>query len=558
MEVKECDYGALSLDQACTVFENRRSNFQLWIYSVISDCISCSFGKISRLDSHRNASFVFNIAKTHTWRIFNEDHSGDYKLPNDTRNLICELKPPLGQYGLYKVTVEDSGCEIDTIRQPTNPYTPIVVIFALLLSILLLLSSGRILARYFRRRKPEISSAVESAEERPITKRRVQSIDTFRGMSILMMIFVNNGAGDYAVLEHKPWDGLYVGDLVFPSFIWIMGVCIPIALTSQLSRGVARWRICINIMKRGVLLFFIGLCLNTIGTQAQLEKIRVFGVLQRFGVAYLVVGIIYVLLSRRQSPKCRHGILAKTEDCLSLLPQWVVISSIVAAHCIITFRMKVPGCPTGYLGPGGNHKYGEFFNCTGGAAGYIDKLILGTDHIYQNPTINSIYGSGPFDPEGILGCLTTIFQTFLGVQAGKILRVHKNWRSRVIRWMVLAAIYGGVAAVLHFRNIIPVNKNLWSVSFVLLTTSFALALLTACYLLVDVSRVWNGGPFRIPGMNALIMYIGHQMCYQIFPFHWRYGTMNTHYWRTIAGLWEVSLWAIVSYIMHHKRIYVSL
>ncbi|XP_015126094.1 heparan-alpha-glucosaminide N-acetyltransferase [Diachasma alloeum] len=558
MEVNECNYEALSLDQACAVFENGKSNFHLWIYSVISDCISCPFSKICRVDSQRSASFVFNSAKIHTWRIFYGDDLGDYKFPNDTRDLICELKPRLGQYGLYKVTVEDSGCEIDTIRQPTNPYTPVLVIFALLLCTLLLLSSGRILTRHFRRRKPGNSSAAESTEERPTAKRRVQSIDTFRGMSILMMIFVNNGAGDYAVLEHKTWDGLFMGDLVFPSFIWIMGVCIPIALTSQLSRGVARWRICGNIIKRGFLLFFIGVCLNTIGTNAQLEKIRVFGVLQRFGVAYLVVGIIYVLLSRRQSPKCQHGILAKTEDCLSLLPQWIVILSIVAAHCGITFWLKVPGCPTGYLGPGGNHRYGEYFNCTGGAAGYIDKLILGIDHIYQHPTIDSVYGSGPFDPEGILGCLTTIFQTFLGVQAGKILRVHKNWKSRIVRWMILSLIYGVIGSVLHFRNVIPVNKNLWSVSFVLLTTSFALALLTACYLLVDVARVWNGGPFRIPGMNALIMYIGHQMCYQIFPFHWRYGAMNTHYWRTIAGLWEVSLWAIIAYIMHRKRIYISL
>ncbi|XP_011296757.1 heparan-alpha-glucosaminide N-acetyltransferase isoform X2 [Fopius arisanus] len=496
MEVNECNYDALSLDEACALFENTKSNFELGIYSVITDCVLCPFSRISTVDTRQNASFIFDSAKTHIWRIFHGENLGNYKFPNDTRSLICELKPRLGQYGLYKVTVEDFGCEITTIKQPANPYTPLVVIFALLLCALLLLASGRILKKYLRS-KPGVPNLGESNEERLSGKRRVLSIDTFRGMSILMMIFVNNGAGGYAALEHKTWNGLFIGDLVFPSFIWIMGVCIPIALTSQLSRGVPRWQICANIVRRGFLLFFIGVCLNTIGTTAQFETIRVFGVLQRFGVAYLIVGIIYIILSRRQSQKFQHGFFAKTEDCLSLLPQWIVILGIVVAHCMITFGLKIPGCPTGYLGPGGYHRSGEYFNCTGGAAGYIDKLVLGIDHLYQHPTIDRVYGSGPFDPEGILGCLTTIFQTFLGVQAGKILRIHKNWKSRVIRWMILTVIYGGIGSILHFKNIIPVNKNLWSLSFVLLTTSFALALLTACYLLVDVARVWNGGPFRI-------------------------------------------------------------
>lgn len=83
--------------------------------------------------------------------------------------------------------------------------------------------------------------------------------------------------------------------------------------------------------------------------------------------------------------------------------------------------------------------------------------------MYQHPTIDTVYGSGAFDPEGILGCLTTIFQTFLGVQAGKILRVHSSWSGRIIRWMILAVITGGLGAYLHFANIIPVNKNLWFV-----------------------------------------------------------------------------------------------
>lgn len=133
------------------------------------------------------------------------------------------------------------------------------------------------------------------------------------------------------------------------------------------------------------------------------------------------------------------------------------------------------------MGPGGRHAGGKFFNCTGGATGYVDKLLLGTDHVYQYPTATSVYGSGPFDPEGvlgkfphslyqyqqkltfyfILGSLTSIFQVFLGVQAGQILREYKEHKSRVLRWLTWAVVVGLVGAILHFTYVIPVNKNLW-------------------------------------------------------------------------------------------------
>ncbi|CAD6242944.1 GSCOCG00009605001-RA-CDS [Cotesia congregata] len=216
------------------------------------------------------------------------------------------------------------------------------------------------------------------------------------------------------------------------------------------------------------------------------------------------------------------------------------------------------GTYVGYFGPGGLHDNQKFQNCTGGALGLLDKKILTPEHLYQSPAINDVYQSGPFDPEGLIGCLPTIFQTFLGVQAGKILRVYKDWRSRVARWMTLALIYALIGSVLHFNNIIPVNKNLWSISFVLVTTSFALTVFSIFYILIDVIKLWDGSPFRVPGMNALVMYVGHHICYQIFPFHWKYGNMNYHGWRTITAMWDTGLWVVVAYILHYKKIYITL
>lgn len=182
-------------------------------------------------------------------------------------------------------------------------------------------------------------------------------------------------------------------------------------------------------------------------------------------------------------------------------------------------------------------------------------MILKEAHLHHSATV---YKSGPYDPEGILGTLTAAFQVFLGLHAGIIMMTYKDWKERVVRWLAWAAFFGCVGCVLHFTNVIPVNKKLWSLSFVFVTTSFSLAFLSACYLLVDVVKVWNGGPFRIPGMNGLLLYVGHMVCYQNFPFHWSIGSMESRALRLCEAIWGTGLWSIIAYVMHAKRNYISL
>lgn len=126
--------------------------------------------------------------------------------------------------------------------------------------------------------------------------------------------------------------------------------------------------------------------------------------------------------------------LKEVQDFLLLLPQWCVMLVIVAVHCVITFCLKVPGCPTyvriiqwitfiflqktlnqlfslsGYLGPGGLHDDAKHFDCVGGAAGYIDRMILKEPHLHHSATV---YKSGPYDPEGILGIIINFFSKII-------------------------------------------------------------------------------------------------------------------------------------------------
>ncbi|CAB0037489.1 unnamed protein product [Trichogramma brassicae] len=600
----DCTYEDLRHNEACVGVTNAANKSRLWLYSLSADCDACPYTRLSPISTVEGPNLTVDTSRWQTWRIveLGNDEANEHLPAAHQKGVYCELTPDIGQYGIYELKINNANeCDLLELRQPVNPYTTLAVTAGAVVVLLSLLSILKNISACIRkhRAKRNGSNDEDDEESRVVLqpKRRIRSIDTIRGMSILAMIFVNNGAGGYVRLEHATWNGLAAGDLVFPCFMWIMGVCIPLSISSQLSPGRTsngsgsssnnkrRYSVCLAIVKRSLYLFFIGLSLNTLGGQTQLENIRIFGVLQRFAVAYLFVGIIYASMYRMDSKNLSGRLFG---DVLILLPQWFVALAVLAAHCAITFLLQVPGCPKyvnmfgaavikyaiefirinqlsfnypcrGYLGPGGYHEEGKYFECAGGATGYIDELLLGRSHVYQHPTIDRVYESGPFDPEGILGCLTSIFQVFLGVQSGQILREHKSWKARVSRWLSWACILGVVGAALHYTHAVPVNKNLWSISFALVTTSFSLVLLSISYLLVDAAALWNGGPFRIPGMNALVMYCGHQVFYAMFPFHWQYGRMDSHHgWLLAESLWCCSLWICIAYLMHRRKIYVTL
>jgi heparan-alpha-glucosaminide N-acetyltransferase len=178
------------------------------------------------------------------------------------------------------------------------------------------------------------------------------------------------------------WNGLTVADLVFPWFMWIMGVSLAISIQSQLRNSRSRSELVMNILRRSAILFFLGLIINSLGGHNDLRLMRIPGVLQRFAVAYLVVGLMQTLLASRELSSL--GILGEdnavpwwwvVRDIKACLVQWFVMISMVIVHTCLTFLLPVPGCPTGYLGPGGLHDGGKFQNCTGGSARYFFFLL---------------------------------------------------------------------------------------------------------------------------------------------------------------------------------------
>jgi len=274
-------------------------------------------------------------------------------------------------------------------------------------------------------------------------------------------------------------------------------------------------------------------------------------VLQRFGIAYLVVSLLHLaFVTTAISADTRFQQIFY--DVRMIWKQWIMVLCIILFHLIVVFGFKVPDCPRGYLGPGGIHDYDKHEKCTGGATGYIDRSIIGEGHMYQRARIRQVYDAMVFDPEGIFGCLLTVVQVFLGVQCGVTLLVYPTAKDRLRRWVFWGIGLAVLTAVLTLFSvndgIIPINKNLWSLSYVSITASLAFLLLSIIYFLVDVKSIgddfWT--IFLYPGLNAIILYVGHSVFHKMWPFHFSFDVMNTHFILLLENCYTVTIWILIT------------
>ncbi|XP_030050412.1 heparan-alpha-glucosaminide N-acetyltransferase isoform X4 [Microcaecilia unicolor] len=343
-----------------------------------------------------------------------------------------------------------------------------------------------------------------------------------------------------------------------------MGTSIFLSLNSMLRKGCAKWRLLLKVLWRSFLLFLIGVfvinpnyCLGPLS----LSNLRIFGVLQRLSLTYLVVSVLELLFIKAMPNNFTSGgAWAPLQDVVMYWPQWILVILLETVWLCLTFLLPVPDCPLGYLGPGGIGDFGQYPNCTGGAAGYIDRTVLGEEHIYQHPSSNVIYQSTvAYDPEGLLGTINAVVLAFLGLQAGKILLFYKDQHNQIIRrFFIWGIIMGIISAILtkcsQNEGFIPINKNLWSISYVTTLCCFAFLLLLLIYYLVDVKKLWSGAPFVFPGMNSILVYVGHEVFENYFPFKWKIDN-RSHGQHLAQNLVATSLWVLISYVLYKRRIF---
>lgn len=294
--------------------------------------------------------------------------------------------------------------------------------------------------------------------------KRLLSLDVFRGLTIAAMIVVNTPGNQaaYMQLDHSEWTGCTFADLVFPFFLFIAGVSLVFSLAKRAEKG-ATQGLTAQIFRRTAIIFALGLFLNAIPNYYP-STIRILGVLQRIALCYCLGSLLYL----RTGVKTQLGVAAG-----ALLGYWLMMT------CI-----PVPGFGAGVLTKDGS------------LASYIDRLVLG-HHTYRQ---------GVFDPEGILSTLPALATALLGTFTGMWLRRAGDGRLKVMG-MVLGGTVLAAAGQL-WGVFFPINKALWSSSYVLYTGGLALLALAFCYLLIEVRgfRAW-GRPFEAFGVNAIAAYI---------------------------------------------------
>ncbi|KAG8389541.1 hypothetical protein BUALT_Bualt02G0240000 [Buddleja alternifolia] len=446
------------------------------------------------------------------------------------------------------------------------------------------------------------SSPPSAEESRPMNsnnpKQRLVSLDVFRGLTVALMILVDDAGKAFPSINHAPWFGLTLADFVMPFFLFGVGVSVGIVFKNVENRLATTKKVILRFVK----LFLLGVILQggyfhgrdhlTYGIDV--GRIRLMGVLQRIAIGYLLASTMEIWLVSNTVVNStvafmkRYSFQIGAAIMLGLLyivllyclyvPNWafdVSSLSIILPTSVGANTQTVHCGLRGSLEPPCN------------AVGFIDRFLLGEQHLYQRPvyrrtkecSVNSPdYGPlppnspawclAPFDPEGILSSLMAAITCFVGLHYGHILVHCKGHMQRVIFWFISSL------PLLIFG--VPYSKPLYSLSYMFITAGASAVLLTIIYFIVDIKCLRKPtAMFQWMGMNALIVY-ALAAC-DIFPaalqgFYWRSPENNlvnlsevllqslfhSQKWGTLAFVMvEILFWGAVAGFLHMKRIYIK-
>ncbi len=372
---------------------------------------------------------------------------------------------------------------------------------------------------------------------------RLLSLDVFRGLTVAAMILVNNPGSwstIYAPLKHAEWNGCTPTDLIFPFFLFIVGVSISYALGSK-KESTSQSKLLFTALKRALILFGLGLFLNLFpkvftDPMEAISTVRIPGVLQRIAIVFFLTALIFIKTNQKTQLRIFFGIL-------------------IAYWALMTF-VPVPGI--GYANLEKETNLGA----------WLDRTILTEAHLWKSVKT--------WDPEGILSTLPAVATGLFGVLIGTWLRRKDREESVKISWMfsigILAVILG-----LIWDLCFPINKALWTSSFVLYAGGLATVGLALCYWLIDVQGYKKGTtPLVVYGVNAITVFFLSGLIPRILTLImvsmpdgtrvnskvWMYETFYTPYFTpvnaSLAGaVTFILIWLLILWAMFKKNIIIK-
>ncbi len=375
---------------------------------------------------------------------------------------------------------------------------------------------------------------------------RLTSLDVFRGITIAGMILVNMASlaepNVYAPLLHAQWHGCTPTDLVFPFFLFIVGVAMAFSLSKYTEKNKPNASVYWRILRRAAILFALGVLLNGFWNKGlwtfDLSTIRIMGVLQRISLSYLLASLAVLNLPRKG--------------------QWILAGVLLVGYWLAMMYVPVPGYGAGVL-----TRFGNF-------GAYIDRLIIPAAHLYKGDGFNNLG-----DPEGLFSTIPAVVSVLIGYFTGQWIRDKKDTHSETSMDLVLfglsCLVIGGI-----WDLAFPMNKKLWTSSYVIFTSGWALLLLAASYELIEVRRIrrWSK-PFEVMGLNAIAIFVGSILLIKILvrtkigsgekalsTYEWIYQNLFASWTGTVNGsllfaIMTVLLWLAVAYGMYRQRWFVK-
>ncbi|XWU46793.1 MAG: acyltransferase family protein [Dolichospermum sp. UKL202] len=374
---------------------------------------------------------------------------------------------------------------------------------------------------------------------------RLSSLDVFRGITIAAMILANMaGVADdvYRPLSHSEWHGYTPTDLIFPCFLFIVGVAMTFSLSKYTAENKPTKAVYLRILRRTAILFILGLVLNGFWNQGvwtfDLSSIRLMGVLQRIALTYFFASLIVLKLPRKS--------------------QWLVAGGLLIAYWLTMMYIPVPDYGAGVLTREGN--FGAF----------IDRLIIPKAHLYKGDGFNFLG-----DPEGLFSTIPAIVSVLAGYFTGEWIKDKKQATSQTSMDLVLFGLCCLVIAII-WDVAFPINKKIWTSSYVLFTTGWALMLLAACYELIEVRLIkrWSK-PFEIMGLNAIALFVASVFLIKIIAktqigtgetavsiYNWIYQNIFASWAGNFNGSFLFALvtllfWYGVAVLMYQKRWFIK-
>lgn len=360
-------------------------------------------------------------------------------------------------------------------------------------------------------------------------KNRVLSVDIFRGMTIVLMILVNTPGTwghVYAPLLHAQWHGYTPTDLVFPFFLFIVGTSIALAYQNKKTDSSTYKKIAIRSLKLIGLGLFLGAFTLTFPFFKDFENIRFPGVLQRIGVVFFFASILFINLDWKKLVTV-SGIL--------LIGYWLLMVFVPVQGVASTLE-RAPN----------------------NLANYIDLNVLGS-HMWK----------ADYDPEGLLSTLPAIVSSLLGIFTGLILTSKQEKKTTILFGL------GGAFLILgHVWDLVfPINKALWTSSFVLVTAGWANIVLALIYHLTDVKGIKFGSIFKYAGANAIVVYFLSSFISKLFgmikvgdgnSLHgWLFQTIYVHDFMSMKlssllyGLTVVAFYCLLAYVLYKRKIFIK-